>query len=397
MKTYCKQNLFTDREFCLEKVKETFKGKWNRRDYQKALCHYCKMNKKQVRELIKENNKEAFNEGLYRIVDEFQEEVKNRHFIFEEIKYKNHADGISGKIRLIGIESVKQQCFEHIIVGMLMPLFNAKIEEHQYASIKGRGQVAGMKRIAQWVINDDWAMKCAIKHREKCSRKTQYFVKLDIKKCFPSMTIEVVMKFFKHDISKNKDLIWAIEEILKWHIQGGHGLIIGSLLSQFICNYLMSYVYRYAKSLHKIRRNKKVKMITYTLFFMDDILLFSSDRRNLKLAVNSIIKYINNELNLKVKPNWHIKNIQQEPVHMMGYVIHSDGYVTIRPRIFLRLRHVYLRARLKRNFGIKFARKIVAYNSYLVHTNSCNVRKKLKVKYINNKARKAIRRYQING
>lgn len=392
MKTYCKEKLMQDREFCFNRVKMAFKGKWHRWNYQKALSHYCNLPVKKVHDIIATGRKNELEYGLYAIVDEFQMELRQRHFEMRPIHYQARVDGLSGKTRVIGIMSVKQQCIEHIIVGALMPLFDAKIERHQYASIEGRGQVAGMKQIRKWVRSDNYTAKCAHRHNQKYDRKCAYFVKLDIAKCFPSITGETVMKYLKHDISKNDELLWAVNEMLKTHEANSQGLVIGSLLSQFICNYLLSHVYRFAMGLHKIRRGKRIRFVSHALFFMDDAVLFGAVRSYLFCAIKAVIRYAKAQIGLTVKPNWHIRCINDTPVDMMGYIIHYDGHVTIRKRIFKRLRAAFLRAEI-RGMTVDFARRLISYHSFLVHTNSRRICLLLQVpKYINI-AKRLIRRF----
>lgn len=65
--------------------------------------------------------------------------------------------------------------------------------------------------------------------------------------------------------------------------------------------------------------------MSHMVMFMDDMVLFSGNRRKLRQAVDSLIKYANDVLGLTIKPNWHIKKLADRGVDMMGYVVHSDG------------------------------------------------------------------------
>lgn len=44
-------------------------------------------------------------------------------------------------------------------------------------------------------------------------------------------------------------------------------------------------------SLHKERRGKRMKLVSHTLIYMDDILLTGASRKVLKMAVRSIIRF----------------------------------------------------------------------------------------------------------
>lgn len=396
MKTYCKTDLLHDRQFCFERVKAAFHRKWGRKNYQRALSQYSGLPLCRVRAAVRNGDKDIFDPALYAIADEFLAELDARRFEFPPVIYRDRVDGLSGKTRAIGIMSVKQQCFEHIVVGALTELFDAKIEANQYASIKGRGQVAGMKKIRKWIRSDLWSSKCAARHGGHYSRKATKYVKLDVEKCFPSISRETVMYWLSRDIRKNRLLLWAVDEILTAHEAGGRGLIIGSLLSQFLCNYLMSYAYREVMSYAKVRRGQRVRYVFHAIFFMDDILLIGSDRRDMKRAVRGLTAFMGTNLGLTVKPKWHIKDIEAEPIDMMGFVIHADGSVTIRDRIFLRVRRSFQRAR-RRTLTNRSARRIVSYYGYIKHTNSRCLRSSLGVNRTQKMARRTIRRTDREG
>ena len=149
------------------------------------------------------------------------------------------------------------------------------------------------------------------------------------------------MKWLRRDMGKNELMLWYVDSLLSMH---GDGLIIGSLLSQFLCNYFMSYAYRYVMGLHKERRGKTVQLCSCALFYMDDILLCSTDRRNLLMAVRKLIRFMKANFGLDIKPNWHIRKHTDCGIDMMGYVVTAKGKIKIRPRVFIRARRAFMRS-----------------------------------------------------
>ncbi len=294
-------------------------------------------------------------------------------------------DNSSLKWRYIGRESPEQQIFDYIAVRAATDIWNRRFVPQQSSSIPKRGQVYGTAMISKWVTKDYRAAQYAKAHGLKYTRKCKCFVKLDVEQCYRSMRYEVFLKFFRRDCA-NTDLLWLWEELFKRHrviIKGTderyEGFMIGALPSQQAAQYLLSFVYRYATGLHKKRRGKFVKLISHMELFMDDMLLLSGSRRDLKVAVRKIVKYAKEELNITLKPGWHICNIDKTPVDMMGYLVHKDGAVTVRPRVFLRLRRCALRV-MRKGMSFRQAKRLSSYKGYVIQKQ-----KKIKLKLCSHK------------
>lgn len=139
--------------------------------------------------------------------------------------------------------------------------------------------------------------------------------------------------------------------------------MIGALVSQQAAQYLLSFVYRYAMSLTKTRRDKKIKLITHGLFFMDDMLFTSSSRSSLKQAVRKIDTFAKTEIGVDIKPLWQIQELEKTPIDMMGYLVRADGTVGIRPRVFIRSRRTAQRSN-RHGMSLRQARWLSAFKGY---------------------------------
>ena len=154
MKTYCKHedpsDLATIKKFAWEAVKSKLK----RRDYSNFVSGYCSLTAKQIRERAKAQDWECpeLNQAMDNIAKDISDRIKNRALNLDPIEYQTRTDGLSKKTRIIGIESVLQQVMEHVAAGCMTELWTAKYEVHQYASIKGRGQLKGVKQIQKWTL-----------------------------------------------------------------------------------------------------------------------------------------------------------------------------------------------------------------------------------------------------
>lgn len=387
MKTCCKNANPLDINQIRPSVYNLITDKYRRKDYSKFISEYCDYSPKEIRTF----EKYQLDEPIDNICKEIIEMIYNGKLEFKPVHYSVREDPCSHKKRRIGIEHPLMQCTEHVAKDLLSELWQKKLEFHQYATIKGKGQVKGAKQIRTWVLI------------ERRTHKV-YFVKLDIHHCFQTIKHSVVMRYLKRDIGKNKLLLWLVEALLEFHGNGllepeeetDDGLIIGSILSQFLCNYLMSYAMRFAYALAKTRRGKRIPMIQHQLFYMDDIFSMGSSKNNLSIATKRLISFIENDLELSVKDDWSVKDIDDEPIDMMGFRIFADGRMDIRPRTFLRARRCYLNGE-KNGFKIHTARRATAYYGYFKHARindiSSDKNKTFKVVPLKRKASKIVSKH----
>jgi len=207
------------------------------------------------------------------LIDQIRIELFDRNLKFIPIWYRDKIDASNGKLRRIGIQNVKQQIYDYIAVEGLSDILR-RIGEHQYASIKGRGQLAGAKRISRWMRNKN--LRC--------------IGKADVKKCFPSIDHGLLMNFLNKRI-KNDDLLWLIQTLIDTFEQG---LSIGSYLSQYLCNLYMSQLYHeISENMYRIRKKRdgtmqRVNLTSHVLIYMDDIFITGTNTKDLHKAMKLI-------------------------------------------------------------------------------------------------------------
>ena len=344
-------------------------GKYRRDNYAAYIATFGNHTANQVKRLAKDlkygvitpyDFAKEFETDVDRIAKDVRRQFLNKKLEIGEVRYEERLDKGTGKIRMLGIETPAQQVIEHVTVLAMDELWKKKFCFHQYSSIQGKGQVRGAKTIRKW------ARKGSIK----------YFVKCDIRKCFDNIVHKDVIKLLKRDIGKNKELIWLVSEILTRHnspkSKPGSGLIIGSWLSSMLCNYMLSYSYRRVSELSYTRRSKRTRLVTHVLFFMDDMLLISNNKKLLKAAVRDLSQCLCCAFSLKVKQKWHVKDFSKEPITMMGFTIFCNGKMKIRRKNFIKVRRCYIRIANGRR-SIKNCKSCSAYNGYFKNSDTQNV------------------------
>ena len=401
MKTYCKNIDIEDAQQIVPFIFDCFDGngntdsrKWNIEKFKKFVCNTLNI---PINEYEKGIKSQDYN-FRFSIVEQlsviFADKIKNKDLDLRPIRHFFHIDGISLKERKIGIESPMQQVFVYIAVGALMPMLTAKVCPYQCASIQGRGQIYGKNAIEKWVRMD---------------RDAKYWAKADIKKCFPSIKRRVVMRLLKRDIRKNPKLLWLIDTLLSTYVEKDEngeyhecGLIIGSYLSQWLSNYVLSYLYRYIDSSCKTRRserdgNHSVRLISHVLFYMDDILVIGTRKANIKMCMRRAKKWAKENLGLDLKDGFDIVNdIHHKKIDMMGYVV-GLKCTTIRKSIFRRIHRQFVRAwryyRKNKHLTLHRARSIISYYGFIKYTNSFHFCQKMKVQKLIRKAKEDISYY----
>lgn len=319
------------------------------------------------------------------IAKELRHRMQSDSLNLKPIHYFEKVDGMSGKIRKLGVEEPLHQMLDYICVNAIKPMLLAKIGTFQCASIKGRGQTYGKKHIERW------------------RKDIKYFAKGDITKCFPSIPVSKLKNLLSRDI-KNGNILKLVSQLIDMFDEG---LSIGSYLSQYLCNYYLSYAYHYAsEQLCKIRKtkrngNKRVRLINHVLFYMDDFLLTGTSKKDVTKAMRMLVKYIRDFLGLTVKDVWQIQKFsEQEPIDMMGFVFRPNK-TTIRAKIFIKTRRQFLRAwrelRKRKYLSVERARRLISAFGWYKHTDSFGIRKKLRIDEIVTIAREVVSKFEKGG
>lgn len=323
--------------------------------------------------------KKAFTVLIHDIAVSIYNEIDTQSITLEPIKHIDKVDVSSGKVRKIGLASIKQR-YSHIpVVKACNQMFLNKIGTYQCASIKGRGQIYGKKAIEKWI--------------RKNPKSCKWVWKGDVKKFYPSVPHDKLKELLRRDI-KNDTVIYILFTLINTY---DIGLCIGSYLSKSLANYYLSYAYHYlSEQCFKIRKKrngtvKRIRLISHLLFYMDDVAIFSSSKKDLKLCIKTLNGYLSTQLGLRIKSNDQLFKLDSRPIDMMGYRIYTDK-TTIRKRIFKRANKMICKYRSQETImSVKDAKSIMAYKGYFDNSNSLNYKKKHKCERIFEHARKVIK------
>jgi RNA-directed DNA polymerase len=227
----------------------------------------------------------------------------------------------------------------HAVMNILEPIFTNTFTADTYSCIKRKG-IHGCAR--------------AVKEALKDVPGTQYCLKMDIKKFYPSVDHDILKQILRLKF-KDRDLLWLLDEI----IDSAAGLPIGNYLSQYFANFYLTYFDHWLK---------EVKQVRYYFRYADDLVILASDKPALHQLLFDIRQYLSGQLKLTVKDNYQIFPVAARGIDFVGYRFYHT--------------HTLLRKRIKQNFARMVAKNpnpesIASYNGWATHCDSKHLLKKL--------------------
>lgn len=381
MKKKCKNIDITNWQTVMPWVRECILRHKKRYDFKALLLKYG-VTETDYYLALESYDYDIFESAIEAISKEACRRIVERDLQLSPVCIRRKVDTTTGKIRDIGKESAMQQVFDHIAVYSAMDIFTARIADQQMSSIPGRGQIKGVNLIKKYVIADNKAMAYAKRHEMRYTSKCKHHAKLDVKQCYPNAKVEVFMRLFEHDCG-NDDIIWLWWALLtSHHVHGYKGFMIGAWVSQWACQFMLSFIYHKAMTLTYERRGVKHKKISHMVMFMDDMALFGSNRRQLLSAIRELIEYAKMELGFTIKSNFAIHNFDDTGLDMMGFVIYRNGKVEMRERNFIKSRRLILRFMRTGRLVYSQAQRLNSYKGFYKYSDSRKVTRQLKVRKI---------------
>lgn len=227
----------------------------------------------------------------------------------------------------------------HAIMNVMEPLFASWFTNDTYSSIKGKGIHAAANNVKKALLN---------------KKATQYCLKLDIRKFYPSIDHDVLKALLRKKI-KDNEMLWILDEI----IDSTDGLPIGNYLSQYFANFYLTYFD------HWIKETRGVK---HYFRYADDIVIFADNKPELHRHLAVIKRYLKEELKLDVKHNYQLFPVKDRGVDFVGYVFYHT--------------HTLLRKSIKKRFARAVSKTpkratIAAYYGWAKHADTKHLLKKL--------------------
>lgn len=238
----------------------------------------------------------------------------------------------------------------HAIMNVLEPIWKKIFVKDTYSSIKGRGIHAAMKAVK----------KCL----KQC--KGLYYLKMDVKKFYPSIDHDILKKIIRKSIGDK----WLLN-LLDGIIDSADGVPIGNYLSQYFANLYLTYFD------HDLKELKGVK---HYFRYCDDIVIIG-EKEQLHALRAYVEQRLKTDLKLTLKKNWRIAPVELG-IDFTGYVMtptHTRLRKSIKKRMMCKVNHL-----IKSNVSQKeFQNSMGTYKGWLKYCNASKLTEKINKLYDN--------------
>ena len=310
-----------------------------------AIKNACKhkLNRKRFREL--HDNPDKYIEWIRKQAINYKNDHHTPVIIY---------DGIQRKKRTIIVPTFREQIVHHMVVNILKPIIMKSMYEHSYGSIPDRGATLGAKRIRRWL---------------KDSKGTRYCLKMDIKKYFDSVPHEIVTRKLAEQIHDQRFLSILLEIVNV----NEKGLPLGFYTSQWLANWYLTGLDHYIKEVLKA---------PYYIRYMDDMIIFGSNKRKLHKMRQAIADYLKKYLGLELKGNYQVFPIKSRALDFMGFRFYRYR-TTLRRTILYKACRKAKRLFKKDKPTIYDIKQFMSYLGWFKQTDTYNVFCDRVTRYIN--------------
>lgn len=281
------------------------------------------------------------NKNMDEMLEKIRLSLVNKTFTTSPYKVEERFDG--RKIRTIHkLPYYPDRIVQHALIQVVGPIWRAGFIRDTFQSIPTRGTDDARRRVTKAIRTDN----------------PSYALKMDIKKYYPSVNNEKLKQIVRRKI-KCKDTLWLIDNI----IDSTQGLPIGNYTSQDLGNLYLSdfdWVMKHQKVRHYYR-------------YCDDIVVMSDSKEQLhKLKEEMVERFA--MLDLTIKPNWQVFNIQKQGLDFVGFVF-RPSHILLRRGIATKFKRKT--SQIARYWQIMSPTKIVnglmAYWGWMKHVNAKNL------------------------
>lgn len=194
---------------------------------------------------------------------------------------------------------MRDRIVQHALMNIIEPIFRETFIVDTYSSIKYKGTHYGLHRLKQTLK----------------SGKYKYYIKLDIHKCYPSLDKEILKNKLARKF-REENIRWLPNTIID---SCEKGVPIGNYTSQYFNNFYFNDFDHWLK---------EVKGIKAYFRYCDDIIILAKTKEELHKLLEEIKAKVE-ELNVKLKTNHQIYNVEIKGIDFLGYITRHN-YIKVR-------------------------------------------------------------------
>ncbi len=270
--------------------------------------------------------------GWYREVKEVDSDLESKlyrvqtmlvHHLYKTSEYSMFYKQEGPKLRKIyKLPYYPDRIVQWALLQVLSPYIEKNLIRDTFSAIPGRGIHDGLKRVQLAMYNDKAGCK--------------YCLKLDIRHYYQSIDHDLLKRSYER-LFKDTELLDLVFEIIdsidtldeedrdEMRLSGLEaaehcGIPIGNFFSQWSGNLFLSDFDHWVKEDVGVRHYFR---------YMDDIVIFGSDKEMLRSFLEDIKVFLWDVLRLRLKPNWQIFPSYVRGVDYLGYRV-FDNFTLLR-------------------------------------------------------------------
>lgn len=281
-------------------------------------------------------------------------EVEHPESAFRPRKHEPRYICEHGKTRKILMPEIHEQWLHHIIVLILEPIITATAYPYSCGSFPKRGAHYGKRQMLKWI---------------KSGKGIKYFAKVDIRHFYDSIRIDALMRELAIRIKDE----WFLYIIRLCFTGFAKGIPLGFYISQWLANYILEPLDRLITEKLGFKKDER---------YMDDIVIFSDNKKSLHRAITAIKIMLGRRFRLKLKHNYQVcrfdfvkKNGKRtgRPVDYMGFVFYRNR-TAIRESIMLSATRLAAKMekskKALRGYYEKHVKAMLSYMGWFTHSDT---------------------------
>lgn len=209
------------------------------------------------------------------------------------------------KRREIASLPLKDRVVQHALVGVLEPIFDARMIEQSFACRIGKGAHAGADLVQAHIRS------------VKREHGRVYALKADISRYFPSISHDALKRIIRRHVVC-RDTLWLVDEVIDSAADGGaltpRGIPIGNLTSQLWGNVYLNELDHFVR--HTLLEPRYLR-------YMDDFSIIHHDKAHLHEARRAIEDFLWADLGLRTNSKTQVYEVGDggRALDFLGYRI----------------------------------------------------------------------------
>ena len=246
---------------------------------------------------------------------------------------------------------------QHAINNVLEPIFNQRFIFHSYACRKTKGMHAASDKLQAWLY--EW--------QKFHPDQPLYAIKADIHHYFQSINHEI-LKAEIRKVIKDAGALVLIDRIIDHNGQmpDGVGIPVGNLTSQLFANIYLNKLDQYIK--HTLGAKDYMR-------YMDDFIILSPDKEQLRHWLADIERFLRDELKLELNPKTTILSAKNG-IDFVGYK-HRATHRKVRPDSVKRIKKTIKKYESGKITKEQLQKSIASWTGHAGHADSYNLQKKI--------------------